>query len=228
MRNHTRYAHLSLHSYSLNLTNYSKSQIALRMYWGRPYVVTHMVFLHWLTRVSLSSSLCGLTVISSKVLGRAQNSRLAGSTLRLVQLAKLIRPIGFYTKQVMDLITYNSDMSNILMKSHYVFLPCAFHHQDMSNRRCSTLREHTISYARPQSHWHLQTWSINCDRCQYKLCYYVKAIIWLTKNCHLVVHMEENTNQKSLILYMWVDLTLHPEVNMAFQRTEKRHLDVWR
>lgn len=75
------------------------------------YFVTHMVFLHWLTKVSLSSSLCGLTVISSKVLGRAQNSRLAGSTLRLVQLAKLIRPIGFYPKQVMYLIIYLYNLS---------------------------------------------------------------------------------------------------------------------
>lgn len=59
------------------------------------YFVTHSVSLHWLTRVSLSSSLCGLTVMSSKVLGRAQNSLFAGSTLRLVQLVRLIRPIGF-------------------------------------------------------------------------------------------------------------------------------------
>lgn len=59
------------------------------------YFVTHSVSLHWLTRVSLSSSLCGRTVMSSKVLGRAQNSLFAGSTLRLVQLVRLIRPIGF-------------------------------------------------------------------------------------------------------------------------------------
>lgn len=90
-----------------NITNYS-AVIDPRLYWAGSYVVTHMVFLHWLTRVSLSSSLCGLTVISSKVLGRAQNSRFAGSTLRLVQLAKLIRPIGFCTKQLTHLIIYLS------------------------------------------------------------------------------------------------------------------------
>ena len=60
------------------------------------YFVTHMVFWHWLTRVSRSSSLWGLTVMSSRVWGLAQNSRLAGSTLRLVQLARLMRPIGFW------------------------------------------------------------------------------------------------------------------------------------
>lgn len=60
------------------------------------FLVTQSVSLHRLTRVSRSSSLCGLTVISSNVLGRAQNSRFAGSTLRLVQLARLMRPIGFF------------------------------------------------------------------------------------------------------------------------------------
>lgn len=59
------------------------------------YLVTHMVFWHWLTRVSLSSSLRGLTVMSSNVLGRAQNSLLAGSTASLVQLDRLMRPMGF-------------------------------------------------------------------------------------------------------------------------------------
>lgn len=58
------------------------------------YFVTHNVSLHWLTRVSLSSSLWGRTVISSKVLGRAQNSLLTGSIWRVVQLAKFIRPKG--------------------------------------------------------------------------------------------------------------------------------------
>lgn len=65
----------------------------------RTYLVTHMVFLHWLTSVSLSSSLCGLTVMSSNVLGLAQNSLLAGSTFLLVQLARLIRPMGFWQKR---------------------------------------------------------------------------------------------------------------------------------
>lgn len=80
-----------------------------------------------------------------------------------------------------DLLTYYSDLLNILMKSNNFFLPCVFHHQDMSNRRCSTLRGHTISYARLQSHWRLQTWSINCDTCQCKFYYYVKARIWLKR-----------------------------------------------
>lgn len=95
---------------SWNITGY-RSQIVLFMYWGESYFVTHMVFLHWLTRVSLSSSRCGLTVISSKVLGRAQNSRLAGSTFRLTQLAKLIRPIGFY--KTVHIFNNLSDLSNI-------------------------------------------------------------------------------------------------------------------
>lgn len=63
------------------------------------YLVTHMVFWHWLTSVSLSSSLCGRTVISSNVLGLAQNSLLTGSTLLLVQLARLIRPMGFWQER---------------------------------------------------------------------------------------------------------------------------------
>lgn len=44
------------------------------------YLVTQSVSLHWLTRVSRSSSLCGRTVINSIVLRLAQNSLLAGST----------------------------------------------------------------------------------------------------------------------------------------------------
>jgi hypothetical protein len=43
------------------------------------YLVTQSVSLHWLTRVSRSSSLCGRTVINSRVLRLAQNSLLAGS-----------------------------------------------------------------------------------------------------------------------------------------------------
>lgn len=60
------------------------------------YLVTHMVLWHWLTSVSLSSSLCGRTVMSSSVLGLAQNSLLTGSTRLLVQLARLMRPRGFW------------------------------------------------------------------------------------------------------------------------------------
>lgn len=63
---------------------------------ARTYLVTQSVSLHWLTRVSRSSSLCGRTVTNSKVLRLAQNSLLAGSTRRLVQLARFIRPIGFF------------------------------------------------------------------------------------------------------------------------------------
>ena len=62
-------------------------------------MVTHMVLLQWLTRVWWSSSLWGRTVMSSRVLGRAQNSRLAGSTRGLVQLARLMRPIGFFERE---------------------------------------------------------------------------------------------------------------------------------
>lgn len=66
------------------------------------YLVTHIVFLHWLTSVSLSSSLCGLTVISSNVFGLAQNSLLAGSTFLLVQLARLMRPMGFWQENTIN------------------------------------------------------------------------------------------------------------------------------
>lgn len=58
--------------------------------------MTHMVLWQWLTSVSRSSSLCGRTVMTSRVLGRAQNSRLTGSTRLLVQLARLTRPRGFW------------------------------------------------------------------------------------------------------------------------------------
>lgn len=82
------------------------------------YFVTHSVSLHWLTRVSLSSSLCGLTVMSSKVLGRAQNSLFAGSTLRLVQLARLMRPIGFCRRKNL-LIIMPCKKSILKNQNHY-------------------------------------------------------------------------------------------------------------
>lgn len=63
--------------------------------------MTHIVSLHWLTSVSLSFSLCGLTVISSNVFGLAQNSLLTGSTFLLVQLARLMRPMGFWQDSTM-------------------------------------------------------------------------------------------------------------------------------
>lgn len=62
----------------------------------RTHLVTHMVSWQWLTRVWRSSSLCGRTVMTSRVLGRAQNSLLTGSTRLLVQLARLMRPRGFW------------------------------------------------------------------------------------------------------------------------------------
>lgn len=63
------------------------------------HLVTHKVFWHWVTSVSLSSSLWGRTVISSRVLGRAQNSRFTGPTCLLVQLAMLMRPMGLWHQE---------------------------------------------------------------------------------------------------------------------------------
>lgn len=65
---------------------------------GGTDLVTHMVLVHWLTSVSLSSSLWALTVISSNVLGRAQNSLLTASTFLLEQFVRLMRPMGFWQK----------------------------------------------------------------------------------------------------------------------------------
>ncbi len=117
------------------------------------YVVTHSVSLHWLTRVSRSPSLCGLTVMSSKVLGRAQNSRFAGSTLRLVQLARLMRLIGFCGKNN-NLLTW---IKCISINKIIVGLPFVFHHQGRSKKRCNIQKGHTTSCARLQIHSHPQT-----------------------------------------------------------------------
>lgn len=64
------------------------------------YLVTQSVSLHWLTRVSRSSSLCGRTVINSRVLRLAQNSLLAGSIWWLIQLARFILPMGFFKNKL--------------------------------------------------------------------------------------------------------------------------------
>lgn len=116
------------------------------------YFVTHSVSLHWLTRVSLSSSLCGLTVMSSKVLGRAQNSLFAGSTLRLVQLVRLIRPIGFCKRKNVFILMLCKRASKKNKKQNIVGLPSVFHHQGRSSKRCSILKGHTTSCARLQIH----------------------------------------------------------------------------
>lgn len=82
----------------------------------RTHLVIHMVSWQWLTSVWQSSSLCGLTVMTSRVLGRAQNSRLTGSTRLLVQLARLIRPRGFWEAE-------EQQNSNILNCSRCLSLP---------------------------------------------------------------------------------------------------------
>lgn len=79
-----------------------------------------MVFLHWLTSVSLSSSLCGRTVMSSKVFGLAQNSLLAGSTVLLVQLVKLMRPTAFWRKKTKQ--KHTESVITVFWDSVYIWI----------------------------------------------------------------------------------------------------------
>lgn len=92
-----------------------------------------MVFLHWLTSVSLSSSLCGLTVISSNVFGLAQNSLLAGSTVLLVQLARLMRPMGFCRRKNNQTKKLNTDTSGLKHCQNYLI---CIYFALISNAKC--------------------------------------------------------------------------------------------
>lgn len=122
---------------------------------GGTHLVTHKVFWHWVTSVSLSSSLWGRTVISSRVLGRAQNSRFTGPTCLLVQLARLTRPIGFWHQEGKT----RCKMTSPTQTCCFCALPSAPRRQDTSSRRCSSQTGRTTVGATPRTRSRPQTCS---------------------------------------------------------------------